>query len=270
MPKLDLTRAIRIKGAGGEIAALKTPGFEWVRPVSDPILAYFQSTGAYGLYYTPWDKGALYQDAAGTIPVVNSLDPAALMLDISGNANHASTDVSTRRPQWIDNHLKFDGTDDLLEVPLNLSHTNTITVISLWRRSTRTDLRHLLEFTENSFSTNGAFLIRSSVSGSNTAGSRMRRSSAITHDFSVMNNTIAAVTLYNKSPTNMTSRVDGAEVQESTIPDMVFANDVLYIGGRGNTQYSFAGELYALAIIDHTLPHNLLVEFEQHFGGLAV
>jgi len=37
MPKLDLTRATRIKGVGGEIAALKGPGFNWVKPIAfDP------------------------------------------------------------------------------------------------------------------------------------------------------------------------------------------------------------------------------------------
>lgn len=34
MPKLDLTRALRIKGAGGEVAALKGAGFAWARPAS--------------------------------------------------------------------------------------------------------------------------------------------------------------------------------------------------------------------------------------------
>lgn len=38
MPKLDLTRALRIKGASGELAALKGSGFSWVRPSSGSTL----------------------------------------------------------------------------------------------------------------------------------------------------------------------------------------------------------------------------------------
>ena len=32
MPKLDLTRARRIKAAAGEMAAMKGTGFSWLRP----------------------------------------------------------------------------------------------------------------------------------------------------------------------------------------------------------------------------------------------
>lgn len=36
MPKLDLTRAARIKGQGGEILQLRGPGFSWARPSAPP------------------------------------------------------------------------------------------------------------------------------------------------------------------------------------------------------------------------------------------
>ena len=120
MPKLDLKNAIRIKGAGGEINALKGQGFSWTKPSGDvdPILAYFQSTGADGAYYPIWDKSTLFQDVDGTIPVENHNDPVALSLDVSGNGLHRRQPVSTRRPQYRTDGtyhwLQYDGIDDLL------------------------------------------------------------------------------------------------------------------------------------------------------------
>ena len=144
MPKLDLRNAIRIKGAGGEINALKGQGFSWTKPSGDvdPILAYFQSTGADGAYYTPWDKSTLFQDEAGTIPVVNDGDPVGLMLDVSGNNKHFKQAISASRPQYrtdgIYHWLEFDGVDDYLttgvQAPI-VSPTEGITVVLATRRT---------------------------------------------------------------------------------------------------------------------------------------
>lgn len=129
MPKLDLRNAIRIKGAGGEINALKGQGFSWTKPSGDvdPILAYFQSTGANGAYYTPWDKSTLFQDTAGTIPVVNDGDPVGLMLDASGNGRHLTQTISASRPLYktdgVYHWILFDGVDDhLVNTSFNLNN----------------------------------------------------------------------------------------------------------------------------------------------------
>ena len=132
MPKLDLRNAIRIKGAGGEINALKGHGFSWIKPSGDvdPILAYFQSTGADGAYYTPWDKSTLFQDAAGTIPVVNDGDPVGLMLDISGNGHHAVQSVSSRRSVYDEStgvgRIIPDRVDDTYNIPLRFIHPSSV------------------------------------------------------------------------------------------------------------------------------------------------
>ena len=116
MPKLDLRNAIRIKGAGGEINALKGHGFSWIKPSGDvdPILAYFQSTGANGAYYTPWDKSTLFQDAAGTIPA-NETDPIAYVGDNIGNKPLFQNVSSSRPILGLDGLMSMDGVDDWLD-----------------------------------------------------------------------------------------------------------------------------------------------------------
>ena len=76
--------------------------------------------GKQGVWYDPSDKSTLFQDAAGTIPVTTAGDPVGLMLDRSGNGNHAVQTVSASRPAYhtdgILHWLSFDGVDDFLSV----------------------------------------------------------------------------------------------------------------------------------------------------------
>jgi len=78
--------------------------------------------GEQGAFYIPRPivngVQSLFQDAAGTVPVTADGDPVGLMLDQSGNGNHAFQTVSGRRPIYRTDGtlhwLKFDGVDDLL------------------------------------------------------------------------------------------------------------------------------------------------------------
>lgn len=76
------------------------------------------ANGEQGAWYYPSDLTTLYQDSAGTTPVTADGDPVGLMLDKSGNGNHASQSVSASRPIYRTDGtlhwLEFDGVDDLL------------------------------------------------------------------------------------------------------------------------------------------------------------
>src|SRR5690554_4253942 len=68
---------------------------EYARRLFTPLSLF--SNGEQGAWYDPSDLTTLLQDAAGTTPVTASGDPVGLMLDKSGNGNHASQGASAYR-----------------------------------------------------------------------------------------------------------------------------------------------------------------------------
>lgn len=98
----------------------------------DPI--QFFENNEQGVWYDPSDLSTLFQDAAGTIPVTSSGDPVGLMLDKSGNSNHATQTISASRPtyytdgmyHWLEN----DAVDDYLVIPpIDYLDTALLTVV---------------------------------------------------------------------------------------------------------------------------------------------
>ena len=81
------------------------------------------SAGEQGAIYIPRPVvngvQSLFQDAAGTTPVTADGDPVGLMIDQSGNGNHATQSVSGRRLVYIKDGsldlIRSDGVDDSLQ-----------------------------------------------------------------------------------------------------------------------------------------------------------
>lgn len=73
-------------------------------------------SGEQGAWYDPSDLSTLFQDASGTTPVTATGEPVGLMLDKSGNGNHATQKVSAAKPTYQTDGtlhwLEFDGVDD--------------------------------------------------------------------------------------------------------------------------------------------------------------
>jgi len=95
---------------------------------SDPLaalIAQLFGNAEQGAFYIPRPvvngTQSLFQDAAGTTPVTADGDPVGLMIDKSGNGNHASQSISGSRPIYRTNGtlhwLQADGVDDLLDIP---------------------------------------------------------------------------------------------------------------------------------------------------------
>jgi hypothetical protein len=86
------------------------------------LIAQLFGSGEQGAMYIPQPQlhgqQVLYQDAAGTVPVMSDGDPVGLMLDVSGNDNHATQGTSAARPLYRTDGtlhwLEFDGVDDSL------------------------------------------------------------------------------------------------------------------------------------------------------------
>jgi len=56
--------------------------------------------GTEGVWYGPSDLSTLFQDSAGTTPVTTAGQPVGLMLDKSGNDNHATQATAAARPTY--------------------------------------------------------------------------------------------------------------------------------------------------------------------------
>ncbi|UWP88874.1 hypothetical protein [Aliiroseovarius crassostreae] len=76
-------------------------------------------------WYDPSDQTSLFQDIAMTIPVTQSGDPVAVMLDKSGNGHHMTQAASASRPVYqtdgTHHWLWADGADDFLTAPPMIS-----------------------------------------------------------------------------------------------------------------------------------------------------
>lgn len=84
-------------GFGQSSFALKAISFTSKVNPDDAIIALFAGSKR-GVWYDPSDRSTLFQDVAGTVPVTAIGDPIGLMLDKSGNGNHARQNISAYRP----------------------------------------------------------------------------------------------------------------------------------------------------------------------------
>jgi hypothetical protein len=84
--------------------------------------------GTEGAWYDPSDLSTLFQDSAGTTPVTASGQPVGLMLDKSGNGNHATQAISAQRPTYTEggglSWLAFNGLDDAMVTTLEATLGN--------------------------------------------------------------------------------------------------------------------------------------------------
>ena len=82
----------------------RSPIAQAVRAITDPGVgggfnpALLFAAGEQGAWYDPSDMSTLFQDSAGTTPVTAVEQPVGLVLDKSGNGNHASQPTAAARP----------------------------------------------------------------------------------------------------------------------------------------------------------------------------
>jgi len=92
---------------------------------------YLFRGGAQGAWFDPSDMSMMFQDVAGTTPVAADGDPVGLMMDKSGNGNHATQSVSAARPIYRTDGtlhwLEHDGVDDRLKIPA-IPYSSSMTV----------------------------------------------------------------------------------------------------------------------------------------------
>ena len=99
--------------------------------------------GTEGAWFDPSDPSTLFQDSAGTTPVTVSGQPVGLMLDKSGNGNHATQATSSKRPTYTEggglSWLAFDGVDDSMRTANGVLNVADVSMLIAISRETESD-----------------------------------------------------------------------------------------------------------------------------------
>lgn len=218
------------------------------------ILGLFDN-GEQGARYAPYDLSSMFQDAAGTIPVTADGDPVGLMLDKSGNGNHASQSTAPARPlyktdgtlHWIE----FDGVDDfMVTASFAWGSDEAFMSVGLTRRSTIS--RIVYELSSGVGSNPGSFYLASGEIDAQqytslsrgSAGSNITIRSSVVSDTPPSTNIVSA--LHDISDDMSVVRADGVDGATATGDKGAgnFGTYPLYLCARNGGGVFLNGDLF--------------------------
>lgn len=221
----------------------------------DPGMLF--EAGESGAWYDPSDRATLFQDTAGTEPVTAIGQPVALILDKSGNSNHALQSAPSTRPIWRGDHLEFDGANDSLgTAPIDFRGASAVT-IALATYRTNTAAHELLGLGANPMALNGAFSIEPSYSSgffsAYVRGAAAARKYETGNPINQKNYATIGLKLTAARDAAVSLRINGVESSAATAgaaPNgTAFGPYPLYIGRRGGTAGTvFGGRVYSIVV----------------------
>ena len=210
-----------------------------------------------GVWIDPSDPAALFSDTAGTTQAGIG-DPVALVLDKSGNGNHATQPTLASRPILREagglRYLEFDGVDDFLVTTTITPGTDKVQMFAGVRKLGEAGtFRALAEFGPNVGSNNGSFLVsapsgsadhyRFRVSGT-TLGDNLGNAGA---EYAGASTDVLAVVADILTDVH-SLRINGAEIESSSsgLGAGNFLEYPLNIGARNGASNFFHGRIYSL------------------------
>jgi hypothetical protein len=224
-------------------------------------LDLFQS-GEQGAWYDPSDLTTLFQDAAGTIPVVSDGDPVGLMQDKSGNGSDATQSVSASRPTYRTDGtlhwLEFDGVDDGISTTSTVDFTasSTMSFITGSKRNNN-NITILAELSPTTDSSNGSFFALSGNWSGGYGGVGVRGSTTRFVTQIGVSDQIPEV-IYADSDINASQinvYYNGVFKKDSTesLGSGPFGDHKIFIGSRNESSLRFNGNIYSLVVVDRVL-----------------
>jgi hypothetical protein len=203
-------------------------------------LDLFQS-GEQGVWYDPSDLTTLFQDDAGTTPVTSDGDPVGLMLDKSGNGNHATQSVSASRPTYRNDGtlhwLEGDGIDDMLvSANFGLSQPLSITVGAVANNSSDFILDGLVTNSSSLITTAGTIRLRAGVNLLNNVPFTLGQKTVIKAVIDGENSEIG----FNND-TSTTGNAGPSDMEGVTL-----------MSGGGGTNY-LDGNIYGVVVVDRVI-----------------
>ena len=243
--------------------AFWTPGATVIggsTPTFDQQIQKLFANGEQGFLYDPNDLSTMYQDAAGTVPVIDVGQPVGLIRDKSGRNNHAYQTTSASRPILRKNavtganYLEFDGTDDFFVTnSIDFTSTDEVSLFAGLRKLSDAASGIVVELGVESLALSGSFsMFAPAANGVNkfivvSRGSTNAGLGLVTEGYNAPYS--AAVTGLLKISTSIARlRINSVTVRSSTTSQGAgnYSNYPLYIGRRGGTSLPFNGHLYSL------------------------
>lgn len=227
------------------------PGESWT-----PLSLF--SNNEQGAWYDPSDLTTLYQDAAGTTPVTADGDPVGLMLDKSGNDNHASQSVAASRPIYRTDGtlhwLEFDGVDDCLATnTIDFSATDSAQVFSGVSVNSADSSGAIAELSTSNAVNQGTFFhytVGSRRLGSSSYGTLR---SLLTPGASIYQSLVPFVysTLFQISTDTNIQRYNGSDVAQTSADQGTgnYGAHPMYIGARAGSSLFYSGRMFSLLVL---------------------
>jgi hypothetical protein len=231
-------------------------------PLGTLIRALF-GAGEQGAFYIPRPvvngTQALFQDAAGTVPVTADGDPVGSMADQSPNDRSSIQSVSTRRPVYSTdgalNFASFDGIDSFLLATYGAAVTPPCTLSIAMNRLDTTNAAILLGGLDSSIrhqiSLSGSRILIGVSGGSSISGNELPVGKHI-------------ITLVINGASS-SLRVDGLVVASGTLDNSAAATG-LSISASGSGSYSFRQDVYGIV---HAEGIDKVDDIESYLSGLA-
>jgi hypothetical protein len=225
------------------------------------------TSGEKGFVYDFSSAANLYQDSAGTTAVTTTGDPIGKVLDLSGNANHATQPSGgAARPTWRATYAEFNGTGNSLVTPaINMTGTDTITVVLGMRNVDGATTAVFVESSADSTANNGAIFdgFLTSVAAMFSKGAaglvNVQLGNGVTGLITGRDlvKRVKYTTLGTTAAEQVLPKINGITrtVNVSGTADLTgnFGNHVWNIGRRNNASLPMEGYLYAAAVISRAL-----------------
>lgn len=243
--------------------AFKTYGFG---ANFDPLDLF--AGGKQGVWYDPSDKSTLFQDVAGTIPVVNDGDPVALMLDKSGSGNHAEQTTSTSRPIHKINTTKgiyFDGVDDFAVSKKNAIGTGQFAIavaLDIDPSSYTIKQMDIVEASDAGGLNGGRVLI---LNGH--FGFQVGNGARVTITTPILSNKAVLMLIYNG--THMIARVNGSEIGRQLVSGYVSPSAGTVLGREKIGNGHYLGGISGLIIMQGAVTDDDVLKTESYLAAKA-
>lgn len=273
MPKIDFTKALKIKGAGGEFSRVKGQGFAWAaagepEPEFSPASLFLP--GDIGWAYDTSVRETLFQDRFWSVPVTDFEQPVGSQLSIlpSGLPRSAPNDAARAVYRQDGNGfpiLAFDGVDDGMSTPIHAWNTPDATIVVGFGRNSASGLNLYERGTgqDNTFrvfqrNLSGRQTFQTVVRGASNRGSDLPGTYAAPGSF-----TITFCAKLVGSPPNV-SRIDGVDLSvSSALPNgTVFDETSMFFYTRNHANSYCSGRDYCSFGINRILTNEELLAVE--------